>query len=106
MGMLLIAGAEMPTTLTSTCSESTSLILKLFLHSGANSDTQVLTVYFSALHQAIKHDHDECVQLLLDRGALTQDAARKKHLELGVPLKAVFRIQRNFRRRSISDTKK
>ena len=93
-GYALKAAVAMPTTPTSTCFESTSLILKFLLENGANPGAQ-----------AIKHDEDKSVQLLLNRGALTQEAARKKHLELRVPLNAVLKTQRNFGRRRVSDTK-
>ena len=93
-GYALIAAAATPPSL----SESPSSILEFLLDNGANPNAQEPTLYVSALHQAMKNNDDKSVRLLLDRGALTE-AARKKDLELKVPLNAVLRIQRNFRRR-------
>lgn len=103
-GHALIAAAAVPTPLTATSLESSSLILKFLLDNGANPNAQEPTLYISAVHQAIENEDKESVPLLLDRGTLTQEAALKKHLELKVPLNAVLTIQRNFRRRRVSNT--
>ncbi len=127
-GHALVAAAATPTSPSETFLESTPIILKLLIDCGANPDAQGSNVYGSALHQAIEHNDEESVQLLLDRGASTtvryehygtpvdraktlayepvwqliQRAAIKTNLErryARIRLSAALRLQKNFRRR-------
>lgn len=81
-GHALIAAAAVPTPPSSMLHEPTSMVLKILLDHGANPDAQGPKLYGSALHQAIKHDDNESVQLLLDRGASTTI----RHVDYGTPV--------------------
>ena len=98
-GHALIAAAAVPTPPSAMLHEPTSMVLKVLLDRGANPDAQGPKLYGSALHQAIKHDDNESVQLLLDRGASTtihhEDYRTPVHHAMRTAYEPVWRRLRN-----------
>lgn len=87
-GHALIAAAAVPTPPSAMLHEPTSMVLKVLLDHGADPDAQGPKLYGSALHQAIKHDDHESVQLLLDRGVSTT----VRHEDYGTPVHHAMKI--------------
>ena len=98
-GHALIAAAAVPTPPSAMLHEPTSMVLQVLLDHGADPDAQGPKLYGSALHQAIKHDDNESVQLLLDRGASTtihhEDYGTPVHHAMKTAYEPVWRRLRN-----------